>query len=114
MYVYEFVQTLKDSIIKKAGKTTFNFLSVGKLSEFLIPIPPFAEQKRIVAKIEELMPLIDRYEEAWTRLEDFNKRFPTDMQKSLLQLAIQGNLVDQRTEDGTGEDLYRQIQAEKQ
>ena len=114
MYVYEFVQTLKDSIIKKAGKTTFNFLSVGKLSEFLIPIPPFAEQKRIVAKIEELMPLIDRYEEAWTRLEDFNKRFPTDMQKSLLQLAIQGKLVPQRPEEGTGEDLYRQIQAEKQ
>ena len=79
-----------------------------------IPLPPLAEQERIVAKIEELLPLIDRYEMAWTRLEAFNKRFPADMQKSLLQLAIQGKLVPQRPEEGTGEDLYRQIQAEKQ
>ena len=80
----------------------------------LIPLPPLAEQKRIVAKIEELLPLIDRYEKAWRRLEEFNRRFPADMQKSLLQMAIQGKLVEQRPEEGTGEELYRQIQAEKQ
>lgn len=80
----------------------------------LIPVPPLAEQKRIVAKIEELLPLIDRYEEAWTKLEEFNKRFPGDMQKSLLQMAIQGKLVEQRPEEGTAEELYTQIQAEKQ
>ena len=80
----------------------------------LIPVPPLAEQKRIVAKIEELLPLIDRYEEAWTKLEEFNKRFPGDMQKSLLQMAIQGKLVEQRPEEGTGEELYAQIQTEKQ
>ena len=79
-----------------------------------IPLPPLAEQKRIVAKIEELMPLIDRYEQAWARLEDFNKRFPTDMQKSLLQLAVSGKLVEQRPEEGTGEELYQKIQTEKQ
>ena len=78
------------------------------------PIPPLAEQKRIVAKIEELLPLIERYEKAWSRLEDFNKRFPVDMQKSILQMAIQGKLVEQRPEEGTGEELYKQIQAEKQ
>lgn len=82
--------------------------------DLLIPLPPLAEQKRIVAKIEELLPLIDRYEEAWTKLENFNKRFPMDMQKSLLQMAIQGKLVEQRPEEGTGEELYTQIQAEKQ
>ena len=80
----------------------------------LIPLPPLAEQKRIVAKIEELLPLIDRYEEAWTKLEAFNKRFPGDMQKSLLQMAIQGKLVEQRSEEGTAEELYQQIQQEKQ
>lgn len=74
-----------------------------------IALPPLAEQKRIVAKIEELLPLIDRYEQAWTRLEDFNKRFPVDMQKSILQMAIQGKLVEQRPEEGTGEELYQQI-----
>ncbi len=89
-------------------------LAVANINQVLIPIPPLAEQKRIVAKIEELLPLIDRYEQAWTRLENFNKRFPVDMQKSLLQFAIQGKLVEQRPEEGTGEELYRQIQAEKQ
>ena len=79
----------------------------------LIPLPPLAEQKRIVAKIEEMLPLINRYEDAWTKLEDFNKRFPGDLQKSLLQMAIQGKLVEQRPEEGTGEELYQQIQKEK-
>lgn len=90
---------------------TLNSTSINNL---LIPLPPLAEQKRIVAKIEELLPLIDRYEEAWTKLEEFNKRFPGDMQKSLLQMAIQGKLVEQRPEEGTGEELYTQIQTEKQ
>lgn len=114
LYVFEYAKTLKGSLIDRAGKTTFNFVSVGKLSNMLIPLPPFAEQKRIVAKIEELLPLIDRYEQAWSRLEDFNKRFPADMQKSILQMAIQGKLVPQLPEEGTGEELFQQIQAEKQ
>lgn len=84
------------------------------MTNLLIPLPPLAEQKRIVAKIEELLPLIDRYEQAWSRLEDFNKRFPVDMQKSILQMAIQGQLVPQLPEEGTGEELFQQIQAEKQ
>ena len=80
----------------------------------LIPLPPLAEQKRIVARIEELLPLIDRYEAAWSKLEEFNKQFPVDMQKSILQMAIQGKLVPQFPEEGTGEELFLQIQAEKQ
>ena len=84
------------------------------MTNLLIPLPPLAEQKRIVAKIEELLPYLDRYEKAWNRLEDFGSRFPVDMQKSILQMAIQGKLVEQRPEEGTGEELYRQIQAEKQ
>ncbi|NLD88172.1 MAG: restriction endonuclease [Clostridiales bacterium] len=88
-------------------------LAAQSFEQFLFPLPPLAEQKRIVAKIEELLPYIDRYEEAWSKLEDFNARFPGDMQKSLLQYAIQGKLVEQRAEEGTGEELYRQIQKEK-
>ena len=89
-------------------------LSANVLHRLIIPLPPLAEQKRIVARIEELLPLVERYEAAWTRLEDLNKRFPGDMQKSLLQLAIQGKLVEQRPEEGSGEVLFRQIQSEKQ
>ena len=89
-------------------------VSIKKLKEILLPIPPLAEQKRIVAKIEELLPLVDRYAEAWNRLEALNKRFPDDLKKSLLQLAIQGKLVPQLPDEGTGEELYRKIQSEKQ
>lgn len=78
------------------------------------PLPPLAEQKRIVAKIEELLPYIARYEQAWSKLEKFNSRFPEDMKKSLLQYAIQGKLVEQRLEEGTAEELFKQIQKEKQ
>lgn len=89
-------------------------LTLEIIENCVIPLPPLAEQKRIVAKIEELLPYIDRYEQAWSQLEDFNKRFPTDMQKSILQMAIQGKLVEQLPEEGTGEELYQQIHAEKQ
>ena len=84
------------------------------IANTVIVLPPFAEQKRIVAKIEDLLPHIDRYEQAWSKLEQFNARFPEDMKKSLLQYAIQGKLVEQRPEEGNAEDLYAQIQAEKQ
>lgn len=80
----------------------------------LIPLPPLSEQKRIVAKIEELLPLIGRYAVAYEKLEQFNAKFPEDMKKSILQYAIQGKLVEQRPEEGTGKELYRQIQIEKQ
>lgn len=92
------------------GKT----LNDTSISNLLIPLPPLAEQKRIVAKIEELLPYIDRYEKAWNKLEQFNKRFPEDMKKSLLQYAIEGKLVEQRPEEGTGEELFRKIQEERQ
>lgn len=80
------------------------------LKERLVPLPPLEEQKRIVAKIEELMPYVDKYDVAYSEVEELNKKFPEDMQKSILQYAIQGKLVEQREEDGTAEDLYKQIQ----
>ena len=89
-------------------------LAAKSLEQFLIPLPPLYEQKRIVAKIEELLPLVDRYAAAYEKLEQFNAKFPEDMKKSILQYAIQGKLVEQRAEEGTGEELYQQIQAEKQ
>ncbi len=83
------------------------------MTNLLIPLPPLAEQKRIVAKIEELLPYVDRYAAAYEKLEQFNAKFPEDMKKSVLQYAIQGKLVEQRPEEGTAEELYRQIQTEK-
>ena len=89
-------------------------LSNDAIHRVIVPLPPFAEQKRIVAKIEELLPLVDRYASSYEKLAQFSAKFPEDMKKSILQYAIQGKLVEQRPEEGTGEELYQQIQAEKQ
>ena len=84
------------------------------IASTMVVLPPLVEQKRIVAKIEELLPLVDRYAASYEKLKQFNAKFPEDMKKSILQYAIQGKLVEQRVEEGTGEELYQQIQAEKQ
>ena len=84
------------------------------IASTMVVLPPLVEQKRIVAKIEELLPLVDRYAASYEKLEQFNAKFPEDMKKSILQYAIQGKLVEQRPEEGTGEELYQQIQTEKQ
>lgn len=107
-YLYKFTGKLRGRGVGIQG------LSNEAIHQVICPLPPLAEQKRIAAKLEEILPLIDRYEAAWNKLEEFNKRFPGDMQKSILQLAIQGKLVEQRPEEGTGEELFQQIQTEKQ
>ena len=88
-------------------------LSTRALGSIVFPLPPLAEQKRIVEKIEELMPLVDEYEKNWQKLEELNKKFPENMKKSLLQEAIKGKLVEQRKEEGTGAELFEKIQKEK-
>ena len=93
--------------------TNINNVKESYITEFVIPFPPLTEQKRIVAKIEEVLPYVDRYADAYEKLEQFNAKFPEDMKESVLQYAIQGKLVEQRPEEGTGEELYRQIQTEK-
>ena len=113
-YLFYFLMGNRLNFIKMGEGGAQPNISKEKIVNFPIAVPPLAEQKRIVAKLEEILPLIDRYEAAWIKLEEFNKRFPGDMQKSILQLAIQGKLVEQRSEEGTGEELFQQIQAEKQ
>lgn len=88
-------------------------ISRTKIVESIIPIPPLEEQKRIVAKIEELMAYAEKYGEAYSKVEGLNKKFPEDMQKSILEYAIQGKLVEQREEEGNAEELYKEIQDEK-
>ena len=111
-YIMYFINAI--SLAKYVTGTAQPKMNQEKMNSIPVALPPLAEQKRIVAKIEELLPLVDRYEQAWTKLEDFNRRFPEDMKKSILQQAIQGKLVEQRPEEGTAQELYAQIQAEKQ
>lgn len=105
------VQSQIANVTTKVGQPK---LAIKRIQKLIIPLPPLAEQKRIVAKFEELLPYIDRYEQAWSKLEQFNNLFPEDMKKSLLQYAIQGKLVEQRPEEGTAEELFARIQEEKQ
>ena len=65
-------------------------LSSQTLHQMVVSLPSLAEQKRIVAKIEELLPLVDRYAAAYEKLEQFNAKFPEDMKKSILQYPASG------------------------
>ena len=78
------------------GKT----LNKNKINALLIPVPPLTEQKRIVAKIEELMPLVEEYGKAYDKLQELNDELPGKLKASILQEAIQGKLVPQLPEDG--------------
>lgn len=98
---------------KSHNATAQPVVSGKKIYPLLFPLPPLEEQHRIVAKIEEILPYIDQYYKAYTKLETFNKKFPEDMKKSILQMAMQGKLVEQLPEEGTADELYEQIVAEK-
>ena len=112
-FVMNSLRAFKHDFIRKATGTTFVAITGEVVKNQLFPLPPLEEQQRIVAKIEELMPYVDKYDIAYSEVEELNKKFPEDMQKSILQYAIRGKLVEQREEDGTAEDLYNQIQEEK-
>ena len=93
---------------------TIKHLVQGSLNELIIPLPPLAEQKRIVARVEELMAKIDELEKVENELRALHKAFPDDMKSSLLQAAMQGKLTEQLPEDGNAKDLLAQIKAEKE
>ena len=80
----------------------------------LVPLPPLFEQHRIVAKIEELLPYIERYGEAEEHLTALNTTFPEALKKSILQEAVQGKLVPQNPDDEPASVLLERIRAEKQ
>ena len=115
-YAYLFLQSdyFFSQLKKVSGTTTINQLTQDNLNSFLLPIPPFAEQQRIVEKIEELIPHIEHYGKAQTELDTLNKNIKEQLKKSVLQYAIEGKLVPQDETEGTAEELLLQIQKEKQ
>lgn len=94
--------------------TTINQITQENLNNRYIPLPPLNEQKRIVAKIEELLPFIEEYDKKEQKLTTLNQQFPDQLKKSILQAAIQGQLVAQDPNDEPASELIKRIQAEKE
>ncbi len=88
-------------------------LSSNALHALLFPVPPLAEQQRIVAKIEELLPHIEEYDRVEQKLDKLNTEFPEQVKKSILQCAIQGKLLPQNPDDEPASVLLDRIRAEK-
>lgn len=103
---HEFQNEVSGAVVKN--------LNSEKVSLTIIPLVPLSEQKRIVAKIEEIMPFIDRYAVAYDHLQSYNTRFPDDLKKSILQMAIQGKLVPQDPNDEPASVLLEKIAKAKQ
>ena len=77
------------------------------------PLPPLEEQKRIVAKIEKLMPLVDEYAESYNRLQKIDNEFEDKLKQSVLQYAMEGKLVKQNPSDEPASELIKKIENEK-
>lgn len=112
-YINKFLQ-LYVGVLKNKAKSMIPGIERKDILNAMVPLPPLAEQKRIVKKIEELLPYIEKYDKANCKLEKLDKSFQEDIQKSILQYAMQGKLVEQKPEERTGEELYWRIQAEKE
>ena len=97
-----------------SGTTTINQLTQNNFNDFWIPIPPANEQKRIVEKLQNVSPFIERYSKSQETLNLMNIQIKEQLKKSILQEAIQGKLVPQIAEEGTAQELLEQIRQEKQ
>lgn len=109
-YLYYVLVGLKDVLVGKSHGMTQSNINLTILKNVFIPMPPLEEQKRIVAKLDEIFAELDKIDEKQTRLATIQEK----MEAKILKLAIQGKLVEQRPEEGTGEELFRLIQEEKQ
>lgn len=113
-FLYFWLMAHENIFIKKSTGTTFKAITKEIVKNLLIPLPPLREQKRILEKIEAIFPIIDRYENAWQKLNELNKKFPVALQKSILQEAIQGKLCKQRDKEGSAKSLIEKILLEKE
>lgn len=106
---------LKNSAKKySSGSAIKNIPPFEILKSLRVSLPPLNEQKRIVAKIEELLPFINEYDKKEQKLTTLNQQFPDQLKKSILQAAIQGQLVAQDPNDEPASELIKRIQAEKE
>ena len=112
MFQSYYYRRLCQSLTNKSGQAFYN-LSRTKLLNAIIPLPPLAEQHRIVEKIEELMPIIKEYGEAYDEASKMDAELPDKLKKSILQEAIMGKLDTQDPNDEPASVLLEHIREEK-
>ena len=100
-------------LTKHLKSTAQPSISIAALRDVILPVPPLEEQKRIVLKIEKLMPLIDEYEKVYDRLKSIDNGFNDKMKQSILQYAMEGKLVKQDSNDEPASELLKKIKNEK-
>ena len=105
---------ISNTKMKGNGSAIKNIPPFEILKNIVIPLPPLAEQRRIVAKIEELMPLVERYGKAQEELDKLNESLPVRLRQSILQEAIQGRLVQQDPKEEPASELLKRIRKEKE
>ncbi len=88
-------------------------VGAAKIKSIAMPVPPLAEQERIVAKVEELLPLVSEYGGVEKRIFALNAEFPDKLRKSILQQAVQGKLTERDPSDEPASELLKRIQMEK-
>ncbi|MFD3101194.1 restriction endonuclease subunit S [Streptococcus agalactiae] len=114
IFLYWLLQFRTKDIILRSSGTTFKEISASGFGDTILPLPPLAEQKRIVAQIEKALAKVDEYAESYNKLQQLDKEFPDKLKKSILQYAMQGKLVAQSPDDEPVEVLLEKIKAEKQ
>ena len=101
------------NVSHQSGGSAQANLKLNHVLDMQIPLPPLAEQKRIVAKIEELLPKVEEYGKAQEALDKLNEELPERLKKSFLQEAIEGRLVPQDPNDEPASVLLDKIRREK-
>lgn len=115
LYAYFASPTVQSVIEDKAeGSTKQKELYVDTIKEYLIPFPPISEQKRIIKKIDEVLPEVFKYGKSQERLDSLNSELKDKIKKSILQEAIQGRLLPQDPNDEPASALIDRIRIEKQ
>ena len=115
LYYYFANPTVQSVIEDQAdGTTKQKELATATIKAYLTPIPPLKEQRRILAKLSEVLPVVNSYGAVYDETAAMQEAFPERLKKSILQEAVQGKLVPQDPSDEPAEALLERIRAEKQ
>ena len=113
-YIFYYLISQRDNLKKMGAGGAQPNISREKIIKTIMPLPPLAEQKRIVEKLDNVLANIEKLKSSEEKLSILQKNFPDKLKKSILQSAIQGKLTEQLATDDKVEDLLQAIKEEKE